>query len=172
MRPAIIKKEKQVSELKEKLSKTSSAILTDYRGLTVKEITDLRRKFRTAGIEYKIIKNNIIFRAVKESDLDALSEYLQGPTAIAFSLNDPVAPVKFLIDFSKEYKKLELKAGIIQGKVLKADELTQVSKLPPKEVLIAQVVGGMKAPLVGVVNVLSAPIRSLVNVLKAIEGKK
>lgn len=172
MRPAIIRKEKQVNEIKEKLTKVSSAILTDFRGLTVKEITDLRRQLKAANIDYKIIKNNLMFRAVKESNMDTLSSYLQGPTAIAFGLDDPTIPVKILINFIKEYKKLEIKAGIIQGRVFNAEELTQMSKLPSKEILLAQFIGGIQAPLAGLVNVLSGTIRGLLNVLKAIEEKK
>ncbi|MDI6736678.1 MAG: 50S ribosomal protein L10 [bacterium] len=172
MRPAIIKKEKQVNELKEKLTKISSAIVMDFRGLTVKEMTDLRRQLKTANIDYKIIKNNLMFRAVNESDLKALHPYLQGPTAVAFGLDDPTVPVKILINFIKEYKKLEIKAGIIQGRVFNAEELTQISKLPSKEILLAQFIGGIQAPLAGLVNVLSGTIRGLLNVLKAIEEKK
>lgn len=172
MRPAIIKKEKQVNELREKLAKVSSAILTDFRGLTVKEITDLRRRLKEANIELKIIKNNIVIRAVKGSDLDALTEYLQGPTAIAFGIDDPIVPVKILVDFANEYKKPEIKAGIIQGKVLKEEEIKKVTKLPSKEILLAQVISGIQAPISGLLNVLNAPIRALLNVLKAIEEKK
>jgi large subunit ribosomal protein L10 len=172
MRPAIIKKEKQVNELREKLTNVSSAILTDFRGLTVKEITDLRRRLKEANIEFKVIKNNIVIRAVKESDLETLTEYLQGPNAIAFGVDDPVIPVKILMDFAKEYQKLEVKAGIIQGKVLKEEEIKKVAKLPSKEMLLAQIVGGIQAPLSKLLNVLNSPIRALLNVLRAIEEKK
>ncbi len=172
MRPAIIKKEKQVNELKEKLTQISSAILTDFRGLTVKEMTDLRRQLKAANIDYKITKNNLMFRAVNESDLKTLHQYLQGPTAIAFGLDDPTVPVKILMNFIKEYKKLEIKAGIIQGRVFNAEELTQISKLPSKEILLTQFIGGIQAPLAGLVNVLSGTIKGLLNVLKAIEEKK
>ncbi len=172
MRPAIIKKEKQVNELKEKLDKVSSLILTDFRGLTVKEITDIRRRLKDANIEYKIIKNNFVLRAVKESDFETLTDYLQGPTAIAFGLNDPVIPAKILVDFIKEYKKFEVKAGIIQGKFFNDEEIKKVAKLPSREILLAQVVGGIQAPLSGLLNVLNGPIRALLNVLKAIEEKK
>lgn len=172
MRPSIVKKEKQVNELKEKLAKASSVILTDFRGVTVKEMTELRHRLRQANIEYKIIKNNLVIRAIKNSDIEMLSEYLQGPTAIAFGVDDPVTPVKILVDFAKEYKKLEIKAGVIQGKVLRDEEVKKVAKLPPKEVLIAQVVAGIQAPLSKLVNVLNSPIRALLNVLKAIEEKK
>ncbi|MEW6097272.1 MAG: 50S ribosomal protein L10 [bacterium] len=172
MRASIIKKEKQVNELKDKLDKVSSAILTDFRGLTVKEIMDLRRRLKDANIEYKIIKNNIVIRAVKDTPLETLTEYLQGPTAIAFGVDDPVLPVKILVDFAKEYKKPEFKAGVIQGKILKDEEIKNVAKLPPREILLAQVIAGIQAPLLGLLNVLHAPIRSLLNVLKAIEEKK
>jgi len=172
MRPAIIKKEKQVNELKEKLEKVSSAILTDFRGLTVKEMTDLRCRLREAKIEYKIIKNNIVIRAIKDTDLEALTDYLQGPTAIAFGVGDPVVPVKILLDFAKDYNKPEVKAGVIQGKILKNEEIKKLAKLPPREMLLAQVIGGIQAPLLGLLNVLNAPIRALLNVLKAIEEKK
>jgi len=172
MRQSIIKKEKQVNELKEKLDKVSSAILTDFRGLTVKEMTDLRWRLKAANIEYKIIKNNLVLRAVKDSDIETISAYLQGPIAMVFGEGDPVASVKILIDFAKEYKKPEIKGGVIQGKVFNSKEITQVAKLPSREVLLAQVVGGIQAPLSGLVTVLSGPIRSLLNVLKAIEEKK
>ncbi|MFH1563976.1 MAG: 50S ribosomal protein L10 [Nitrospirota bacterium] len=172
MRPAIIRKEKLVNEIKEKLTRISSAILTDFRGLTVKELTDLRCQLKAANIDYKIIKNNLMFRAVKESDLETLKHYLQGPTAIAFGVDDPTIPVKILMNFVKEYKKLEIKAGIIQGRVFNAQELTQISKLPSREILLAQFIGGIQAPLAGLVNVLSGTIRGLLNVLKAVEEKK
>lgn len=172
MRQAIIKKENQVNELKQKLAKVASAILTDFRGLTVKEITELRRRLKTANIEYKIIKNNVVLRAVKDSNLEALTQYLQGPTAIALGEADPVVCVKLLIDFAKEYKKPAIKGGVIQGKIFNDQEIALVAKLPPREILLTQVVAGIQAPLLGLVTVLNGLIRSLLNVLKAIEKKK
>lgn len=172
MRQAIIKKEKQVNELKEKLAKVSSAVLTDFRGLTVKEITELRRRLKSANIEYKIIKNNLVSRAVRESDIEAISQYLQGPTAIVLGEGDPLVSVKLLMDFAKEYKKPEIKTGVIQGKIFNSQEIALMAKLPAREVLLAQVIAGIQVPLSGLVTVLSAPIRSLLYVLKAIEQKK
>lgn len=167
-------KEKQgiVKGINERLGKAKSAILVDYRGLTVEEDTDLRNRLRKANIEYKVIKNTYLVFAAKDNGFDELVPFLNGPTAIAISYDDEIAPSKILYEYSKDNEKLELKAGIVDGKIVNANDIMVLASLPPKEVLIAQVLGGMKAPMAGLVNVLNANIRGLVVALNAIAEQK
>jgi len=167
-------KQAQVAELKEKLTGSKGAVLTDYRGLNVALDTKLRRKMREAGVEYRVVKNTMTRIAAQEIGLDELVPYLEGPTAIAFSATDPVAPAKVIADFVKEHKlkTLTVKAGIVEGKVIDADGVKALANLPPREVLLAQVLAGMQAPIAGLVNVLQGSIRKLVYVLDAIREQK
>ena len=172
MRKAILVKEAKVSEIREKVSAACAIVLTEYRGLKVKEIEQLRNNCRKKGIEYVVLKNSLAKRAVKDSSYEPLSDYLVGPTGIAFGPDDPVALAKTLIEFSKEHKDLKVKAGSIKGEVLMQDGLVQVSNLPPKEVLLAQLLGGLSSPMTSLVNVLVGPLRGLVCALKAISEQK
>lgn len=165
-------KEAMVAELKEKLATASTAVLTDYRGLNVAALTKLRRKLREAGVEFKIVKNTLTLFAAKEIGLDDLKQFLEGPTAIAFSYEDPVAPAKLLVDFTKEHKQLEVKGGVLQGKVIQKERVKDLAGLPPREVMLAKVLGGMRAPITGLVYVLSGTTQKLVYVLDAIRQQK
>jgi large subunit ribosomal protein L10 len=167
-------KQAVVAELKTKLSDVKGAVLTNYRGLTVAQDTKLRRKLRDAGVEYRVVKNTMTRIAAKEVGIIGLETYLEGPTAIAISYTDPVAPAKVISDFIKENKLqvLEVKAGIVEGKVIDAAGVKTLASLPPREVLIAQVLAGMQSPIVGLVNVLQGSIRNLVYVLDAVREKK
>ena len=129
---------------------------------------------REAGVEYRVVKNTMTRIAAQEIGLDELVPYLEGPTAIAFSATDPVAPAKVIADFVKEHKlkTLTVKAGIVEGKVIDADGVKALANLPPREVLLAQVLAGMQAPIAGLVNVLQGSIRKLVYVLDAIREQK
>lgn len=171
-----ITSEKQalVEELKEKLSNTKGAVLTNYRGLNVAQDTKLRRKLREAGVEYRVIKNTMMRIAAKEAGLEGLVESLEGPTAIAISYTDPVAPAKIISEFVKESKlqALEVKAGVVEGKVIDAQGVKDLASLPPREVLIAKALGSMQAPIVGLVNVLQGSIRNLVYALEAVRQQK
>ncbi|KXG74523.1 50S ribosomal protein L10 [Fervidicola ferrireducens] len=164
-------KKKLVAELKDKFSRARAAILTDYKGLNVAEMTELRSKLREQGIEYKVVKNTLTRIAVKDLDIN-LDEYLQGPTAIAFGYDDPVTPAKILMDFAKDHKNLEIKGGIVEGRVSDKAVVEQLAKLPKKEELIARAVGAIQSPLFGIVWVLQGPIRDLVYTLQAIQEKK
>ena len=115
------KKAQIVAEIKEKLAESSSAILVDYRGLTVEEVTELRREFRNNGVDYKVYKNTLTELAAKDLGLDELIPYLKGPTAIAFGIKDPVAPAKILTEHMKKLKKMEFKVGVVDGKVIDVD---------------------------------------------------
>lgn len=164
-------KKAKVKELSEKMKAAKSFILADYRGLTVEQDTKMRREMRAAGVEYTVIKNSIIRFAAQENGYD-LNQYLVGPTALAISLNDPVAPSKLLTKFAKEFEKLEIKAGVVEGKIVDINGIKAIASLPSKEELVAKVVGGLSGPLYGIVNVLNANIRGLVVALNAIAKKK
>jgi large subunit ribosomal protein L10 len=162
---------KEVERIKEKLESYSTIIITDYRGLTVSSIKELRSKLKEKDIEYKVIKNTLCKIALSDMKLSDVDEIFVGPTAIAFS-NDPVVPSKILIDFSKNNEALKIKGGIFEKAIVSVEDVKTFSKLPPKEVLIANVIGGIKAPLTGLVNVLSGPMRGLVYALNQIKEKK
>lgn len=164
-------KVKAVEELKDKFDRSSAVILTDYRGLNVADITELRRKLKEQGIEYKVAKNTLTRIAIKDFDYD-LDEFLEGPTAMAFSYEDPVAPAKALTDFAKIHKELEIKAGVVEGKVVSKDVISELAKMPPKEQLLASAVGAIQSPLYGIVGVMQGTLRNVVYTLQAIQDKK
>ncbi len=165
-------KELVVEELIEKFSGSKAAVLTDYRGLNVAEMTELREKLREAGVEYKVAKNTLAFIAAKETGYEGIKEYLSGPTAIAFSSEDPVAPAKVLVEFADEHEALELKSGIIEGDIINVDNVKALADIPPREVLLGQIARGMKAPINGLVYSLKYPLTGLVNVLNQIKEEK
>lgn len=165
-------KEAMVAELKEKLDQARAAIITDYRGLNVAALTELRRRMREQGLEYKVVKNTLTRFAARELGLDDLEPYLEGPTAIAFSYEDPVAPAKVIMGFAKEHKQLEIKAGLLRGRVIRPEGVKELADLPPREILLAQVLGGLQAPIAGLANVLNGVPRSLVYALEAIRKQK
>ncbi len=160
-----------VAAIKETLGNAEGVILTDFQGLTVKEITELRKTLRAANITYDVVKNTLAELAAQEAQIEGLEDYFKGPTAIAVS-EDPVAPAKIISDFAKTHRKLTIKAGVVGGKVVDADAVKELAKLPSREVLLAQVVGGLAAPISGFLNVLSGNIRNLVYVLDAIKAQK
>lgn len=165
-------KEQTVQEITEKLQNSMTAVITDYRGLNVAQATKLRNELRDANVEYKVLKNTLTKIAAQNIGLDGLKQYLEGPTAIAFSSKDPVAPAKVLAKFAKDNKVLEIKGGVLEGKVVSLDQIRALAELPSREELLAQVVRGMQSPLVGMANVLSGPLRNMVNVLDAIRKEK
>jgi len=165
-------KEAVVAELKEKLSSAKGAVLTDYRGLTVSQDTQLRRKLRESAVEYRVVKNTMTRIAASELGISDLNQFLEGPTAIAFSAVDPVAPAKIISQFSKDNKVLEIKAGLVEGKVIDVDGVKALASLPPREVLLAKLCGTMQAPIAGLVNVLQGNIRNLVYALEAVRKSK
>lgn len=165
-------KEPVVQEIKGKLEASKGAVLADYRGLNVAQVTELRRRLREAGVEYKVVKNTLTKLAAAELGLEGLNPYLEGPTAIAFGIEDPVAPAKILSEFAKTNKALEIKAGVLEGKVIDFNGVKALADLPSREVLLAKVLGGMQAPLYGFANVLQGNLRNLVYVLEAIRKQK
>ncbi len=165
-------KAKLVDELADKLKNAPSTIVVDYRGVNVDEVTALRKAAREAGVEYKVYKNTMVKRALDKAGIEGFSEYFEGPTAIAIATEDAVAPAKVLDKYAKEFKNLEIKAGLVDGKVVDVDGVTALAKLPAREVLVAQVLGTLNAPITGLVNVLNGNIRGLAVALNAIAEQK
>jgi large subunit ribosomal protein L10 len=157
----ISKKASEVAEIRQKIEKAKSVILYDYRGLTVLEDTNLRNALRKERIEYKVIKNRIMLRAFEAAGFKGFDKTLEGPTAAAFGYDDAVAPAKILADTAKKLNKTALKGGVCEGKVLDGADTLALAKMPPKPVLVAQLLG-----------MLTAPVRSLAVALSEIAKKK
>ena len=149
-------KEAKVLEIKAKLEKAQGVIFAKYQGLTVEEDTELRKKLREAGVEYKVYKNSLTIIAAKELGLGGIESHLVGPLSVALGYEDPTAPARILNEFAKTHKKLELRAGIVQGEIFDAEKVTQLASIPPKEVLIAKLLGSFKAPLSKLAYVLNS----------------
>ncbi len=165
-------KQKVVENLKEKFATTKVVIVTDYKGLDVSQMTDLRRKLSEANVEYQVVKNTLLTRASKDTDAELLADVFKGPSAIALSFDDPVAPAKVLTQFAKDNEKLEIKAGVMGGKLMDLDAITALSKLPSREELLAQVLSAMNAVPTGFVRALADVPRRMVNVLNAVKDQK
>ena len=170
--PNIEAKQVIVNEIADKLRNAQSTVVVDYRGLNVEEVTELRSKARELNIEYKVYKNSLVRFAAKEAGLEGLLEDLVGPTAVAFCESDAVAPAKLINDFAATHKALEIKAGVVEGKVLDVQGVKDLAELPPREVLVAKALGGLNAPIAGFANVLNANLKGLVVALNAIAEKQ
>ena len=168
----LLAKTKVIDEIKEKIESSQAVVLVDYRGLDVAQLTELRKKYREAGVDYKVYKNTMMKFAFKDLGYDEFNEFLKGPSAVAFGIEDPVAAAKVTAEFAKKNEKLEIKAGIVDGKIINIEEVKSLAELPSKEVLVAQVLGGLNAPIQGFANVLQGTIRSLAIVLNAIAEKE
>lgn len=136
-----------VADVAEKLGRSRSTIVTDYRGLTVAEITELRKGLREAGIEYRVLKNTLTRRATAQSNTQALDVYLEGPTAVAFSYDDAVTPAKVLNDFAVTHKALEIKGGLVEGKLVDAEGVKELATLPSREGLLSMLLSVLQAPM-------------------------
>lgn len=171
---AVIRPEKvaKIAALKEIFVNSKCTVLVDFCGLTVAQDTELRRKMREAGVSYEVNKNTLIRIAAQEAGVEGLEAYLEKNTAVASSAEDPVAVAKVVCEFAKTNKQLVVKAGVLDGKVISADEVKALAALPPKEVLIAKVLGSMNAPITGFVNVLQGTIRNVVYALDAVRKAK
>lgn len=171
---AVIRPEKvaKVAEIKELLTSSKCTILVDFCGLTVAQDTELRRKMREAGISYGVVKNTLLRIAAQEAGIEGLEPSLEQNTAIAVSPEDPVAVAKIICDFAKENDKLKVKVGVLDGQVISVEEIKALASLPPKEVLIAKMLGSMNAPISGFVNVLQGTIRNVVYALEAVRQQK
>lgn len=157
----IAKKAAIVEELVEKFNAASSVVVADYRGLTVEEVTNLRKELREAGIEMRVIKNSYLRRAADKAGYEGLDEVFTGPTAVAFGSEDATAPARILAKFAEDHEALQIKGGMIEGKVVSLEEVNALAKLPNRE--------GMLSMLL---SVLQAPVRNFAYAVKAVADSK
>ena len=162
----------EVEALEERLRNSSIVILTDYRGLTVGEIGTLRGKLRGASLEYRVAKNTLLSRAAENVGVVGLEPHLTGPTAVVFGNDDPGVPARVLQDFIRQFRKLEIKGGVVEGHALDAAGVQALATLPGRPELLARVVGAVQGPLFSLVMVLTAAPRGLVTALDAIRKRR
>ena len=166
------KKKEIVKNLHEKFARSKVVIVTDCKGLDVSTMNDLRRKLREFEVEYKVAKNSLLIRASEETDVELIKECFKGPSAVALSYDDPIAPAKVLIKFSNEHKKLEIKTGVMNGKVIDLNAIKAMSALPPREVLLGQFLSVANGIPAGFVRVLNAVPVKFLNLLQAVKEQK
>jgi large subunit ribosomal protein L10 len=168
----IAKKHEVVAELSEKLSDAKCLYLTDFTGLDVAAITELRRRLTAARVDYLVVKNTLARRALAGGPYEGLAEHLSGPNAFALSREDVVTAAKILTDFAKEREKPQIRAGAIEGRVVSIDEIRRIAELPPRDQLLAQVVGTVRAPIAGLVYTLSGLLSKFVRTVDAVRQQK
>ncbi|MGH2707788.1 MAG: 50S ribosomal protein L10 [Actinomycetota bacterium] len=150
-----------VGEIRRRLEDSSAALLTEFRGLKVEEMRELRRSLRSSETDFKVVKNTLARLAAREARLDSLLPLLEGPTAIAFVRGDPVAAAKSLDEMMKKYPALVVKGGLLEGRVLDAEDAQALARTKPRDVLLAELAGAFQAPLRKVLFLVTAPLRSL-----------
>ncbi len=165
-------KEKFVADLHTRLERAQGTFLVEYKGLDVKAMSRLRKELRNADVEFQVVKNRLLKRASQETDTALINDYMQGPTAIALTYEDLVAPAKVLVNFAKEFQQLKIKYGQISGKLLDVDAVKRLSELPGRDVLLAQTLSAMQAVSTSFVRVLNGIVAKLLNVLSAIQQEK
>jgi large subunit ribosomal protein L10 len=170
----LLRKEKEriVEELQGALEGTKVAILSDYRGLNVGEMTVLRNQLRQASVNYRVVKNALIKLALKNTDLEPLIDQISGPTAVAFSYEDPISPAKILEQFGREQPKLEIKGGIVEGKLVDQAGVKRLAQIPSREALLGRLVSVLGAGPTHLVTVLSFNLQKLLQLLNAIRLQK
>lgn len=166
------RKKEIVAELADKFARSKVVIVTDYKGLDVTAINALRRSLREGQIEYKVVKNSLLIRAAKGTDVEPLTDLFKGPNAIALSYEDPVAPAKLLTDFAGEHDQLEIKAGVMDGQFMDLNAIKTLSSMPSREELLAKVLSAMIGVPTNLVRALNDNIARLLNVLTAIKDQK
>ena len=171
--PVNLEEKKKIAQnLNERFSKAAVIIVTDYKGLDVAAINDLRRKLRQEEVEYQVAKNSLLIRASEETDAALIKDTFKGPNAVAMSYGDPVAPAKILTEFAKENKVFEIKIGVMDGKVLDASAIKSLSALPSREVLLGTFVSALNSLPTGFVRTLAEIPRQMLNVLQALKDQK
>ena len=165
-------KQQITEDLHDRFARSAIIVLTDYKGLDVISINELRRKLREANIEYQVVKNTLLVRAAEDTEISLIKDHFKGPSAVAISYDDPVAPAKVLTQFAKENDKLEIKVGVLNGKVLDVQAIEALATLPSREVMLAQLLSTLNAVPTSFVRVMAEIPRSLLNVLTAIKDQK
>lgn len=165
-------KEKMLEEITADLKQAELVIVTDYRGLNVKAINNLRGKLRNEQCRYRITKNTMNRLACRQAGVEQLESFFEGPTAIAYSNADPVAAAKVFMDYARENEALVIKGGMFSGRILNPAEIKALGEIPPREVLLARVVGGFQSPITGLVSVLQGTLRKLVYTVDAVRQHK
>ena len=165
-------KQQIADDLRDRFSKSAIIVVTDYKGLDVAAMNDLRRKLRAEEVEYKVVKNSLLIRASEDNDVALIKDHFKGPSAIALSYDDPVAPAKVLAQFAKDNNKLEIKVGVMNGQVLEPDAIKALAKLPSREILLGQLLSALNAIPTSLVRTIAEVPRSFVNVLAAIRDQK
>ena len=166
------KKQKITEDLHERFSKSVIVVVTDYKGLDVSAMNALRRKLREEDIEFQVAKNTLLIRAAQDTEAALIEDYFKGPSAVAFSYTDPVAPAKILAQFAKDNQKLEIKGGVLKNKVLDVDAIKALAKLPSREVLLGQLLSVLNEVPTSFVRIIAEIPRSMLNVLTAIKDQK
>lgn len=166
------KKKEIAGDLHEKFSKSKVVIVTNYKGMTVSMMNDLRRRLRAEAVEYRVVKNTLLARASEGTGVSVIRDKFKGPVAVALSYKDPVAPAKILTDFAKENDKLEIKVGVLDGRMMSAEGIRALSNLPPREVLLSQMLSLMNAVPTGFVRVLAAVPQKFMGLMTALKEKR
>jgi large subunit ribosomal protein L10 len=161
-----------VADLTSRLKASSTAVLADYRGMTVGQMRDLRTKLRGGGIEMVVVKNTLARRAAKAAGYEPLSAELVGPIAMLFALDDVSAPARILNEYIRANRKMVIKAGLLEGQIIKADAVTELADLPSREILLSRLLGAMQAPLGNLASVLQAPLTKFARTLDAVRTQK
>jgi len=165
-------KEEVVKEVAQSLNDAKSVFLADFTGLNVEEANELRRSFKKSAVEYRVVKNTLARRSVESAGCEELLEYLEGPTAMAFGMEDPVAPAKVIKEFSKTSDKIKIKACLFEGVLIGTDRVNSIADLPSKEELIGQLVGMLNAPISNLAQSLNGLLSKLVFALDAVKNNK
>ena len=168
----IDEKKKIVEDIRKKFLESKVVILTDYSGLDVEKINELRGKLKQSGAEYKVVKNTLLVRASEETDISLIKDSFKGPSAVALSCDDPVTPAKILTEFADEHESLEIKVGVMNGKILDLTAIKKLSVLPSREALLGSLLSVMSGVPSAFVRALNDMPRRLLNVLQAIKEQK
>jgi large subunit ribosomal protein L10 len=165
-------KEASLALIEERMAAASSTVLADYRGLDVAKVTELRRRLRQAGVEYRVLKNTLLQRAAKKVGVQGLEPMLAGPTAVAWSAADPTAGPRELAAFGRDNPELQVKGGLLGREVITAARVKDLAELPTREVLLARTAGAFAAPMTAFASVLAAPLRGLAGAIAALREKR
>ena len=161
-----------VNRLAERLTKSPNLYLTDFTGIAVKPVTELRRKLRSAGVDCMVVKNTLALRALEQASVEGLNDLLEGPTAFVFAGADPLSAAKVLTDFQTEHQQLTVKAGLLDGQRVDASYIKRIASLPPRDQLLSQAGGALQAPLQAFVGALSGLLNQMVGVLEALRSER